>query len=200
MDITLQRDLAGRDTMQRILDAAGMTGCEHVIDYGGGRGVWSQSFPRSTVYDPWPEEWGEPTERQRFTDDLESIDQADGILLVGTQQLLSHQETLAFLDFARQHIEPGGRVLVSLPSVRMVTEWLVRGVQPRNPLWLAQPVLAMRPGWTGAYCTRLRAFTRHAERYGFHVTVLPRSVDDDYKDMIGTVSTGRWYHWLVLER
>jgi hypothetical protein len=203
VDATLDRDLAGRETMDRILEAAGLERCHHVIDYGGGRGgVWSHRFPRATVYDPSPAEWGPPRDGLTFTDTFEGIPSADGIILIGTQQLLSHAPTVEFLEFAREHLEPGGRLLVTVPSIWMVLEWLARGLRPayEYPVWLWHLANSMRPGYTGAYCTRPRAFTRLAREHGLrHIASLSRDIDREYQRMVGCVNTGRWYYWPIFE-
>lgn len=202
-DQTLQRDIAGREAIERILHAAALEGCEHVIDYGGGRGVWSYGFQTATVYDPFPTEWGPPRQGVTFTDSLKGIASADGIIFIGTQQYLSHAQTVEFLDFAREHLEPGGRVLVTIPSVWMVIEWLLRRVRP----WHEYPILfwhlanCLRPGYTGAYPTRWPVFVRLARKHGLtHTATLSRDIDREYQRMVGCVNTGRWYHWLVFER
>jgi SAM-dependent methyltransferase len=201
-DQIYERDFAGLETMQRILHAAGVDGAEHAIDYGGGRGVWSYGFPTATVYDPFPDEWGPARPGVTFTDELDGIEPADAVLLIGVQQLLSHQETVDFLEFARGHLKPGGRVLVTVPAPWMIVEWLLRRVRAfrEYPAWVWQLANCLRPGYAGAYCTRRRVFLRLAREHGLrHIATLSREIDDDYRRMAGAVNTGRWYHWLVFE-
>lgn len=165
--------------------------------------MWSHGFRTATVYDPFPDQWGPAREGLIFTNTLEDIAPADGIVLIGTQQLLSHQQTIEFFDFARQHLEPGGRVLATIPSIWMVLEWLARGLRPayEYPIWLWHLGNSLRAGYTGAYCTRLRAFITLAREHGLrHIATLSRDIDREYQRMVGCVNTGRWYYWPVFER
>lgn len=119
------------------------------------------------------------------------------------QQLLSHGQTIEFLDFARDHLEPGGRILVSLPSVWMITGWLLRGARPvrEYPVWLWHLVNTLRPRYAGSYATRRRVFLGLARQHGLlHTATLSRELDREYQQMASGFSAGRWYHWLVFER
>lgn len=165
--------------------------------------MWSRAFPRSTVYDPFPAEWGDPTDSQIFTDTLEGIDQADGILLIGCQQLLSHRETTAFFRFAAAQLEPGGRLLVTVPSFTMIVEWLVRRERAwrEYPVWLYHLARGLQPGYAGSYPSRWQTIRRLGEQEGLsHVATLSRTIDREYERMIGGHSTRRWYHWLVFQK
>lgn len=204
-DATLERDLAGRETIQRLLDAARITG-ERVIDYGGGRGVWSQGFPTSTVFEPYEEEWGPEQPDREYTASTEGIEPADAILLIAVQQYLSDQDLAAFFTFTREHLQPGGRLLATVASARLTAGWTFSRIQYDGwkalAWWPAQTVWAMlRPvGRLRGYALRRGAFVRLAEQHGLRlVNELPRELDQAYWQMCGAPVSGRGYHWLVLE-
>lgn len=210
-DSVLERDIAGRETIRSILRVAGVDNYQQVIDYGGGRGVWSRDFPQSVVYDPFPSEWGAPSETQRFTDRLDDLPTAECILLINTQRMLSDRETHEWLDFSFGHLEPGGQVLLTVPSPLLLAEWVLTGRRVKHDGLRFQAVWAglaafgaiRRIGRSDRhfYCVRKRAFVKAAELHGLQlVRVLPKSIDRRYWAMMDRPLRGRGYHWLVFER
>lgn len=215
-DQLLARRITGETTIQRVLDAAGLTDCEHVIDYGGGRGVWVWNARRATVYDPIAAELAPGRDQAEhegrpihFTDRLDNIDQADGMLLIAAQQYMTDEQLHDFFTFAAEHLVPGGRLLATVASPLLAVQFMTSRVRydgPRAiPLWGAHATLGAvrRVGWPPGrgYCLRRREFVRIAEQHDLrYVADLGVGVDRDYWRMVGDPRRWRGYHWVVLER
>lgn len=214
------RGIEGRATMDKIMGAAGLLDCEHVIDYGGGRGSWVWTMPKATVYDPISTELAPGREVAQanglpttFTDDLGSIEPGDGMLLIAAQQYMNGKGMHDFLAFAHDHLVPGGRLLATGASPLLVLDWLVHGTRLKydglahQAVWVAHAALGAvrrvghRDG-RSIYCIRPGELIRVAKAHGLrHERTLPRALDAEYWQMVGAERIPRHgYDWLVFVR
>jgi hypothetical protein len=202
------------------MDEAGLLGSRHIIDYGGGRGVWVWTMPRATVYDPFPEELaaGESIAALNglpvtYTSDLAEVERGDGMLLIAAQQYMNDRGLHDFFAFAYDRLTPGGRLLATVAQPSLVVDWLVHGTRVKydglafQAVWLAHAALGAmrrighRDGRT-VYCVRAKEFIRAAASHGLrHVQTLPAALDGEYWKMVGAERIPRrGYGWLVFAR
>ena len=220
-DPLLRRGVEDQPTMRKIMDAAGLLGCEHVIDYGGGRGTWVWTMPKATVYDPFPDELAPGREFAdaqgldiTFTDDLSVIEPGDGMLLIAAQQYMNDRGLHDFFAFAHDHLVPGGRLLATVASPMLVVDWLVNRTRVPYDGWAYQAVwvahaalgtvrrIGHRDNRRTVYCVRPKEFIRAAAEHGLrHRRTLPHALDSEYWAMVGERHIPRHgYAWLVFER
>lgn len=216
-DPLLARGIREQPAIRRILQTAGILDLEHVVDYGGGNGSWTWPLKNAVVYDPDEKELAPGAAYAKenalpvtYTKDRDTIGRADGILLIGVQQLLTDAELRDFFQWAHDHLDPGGRMLCTVSSPLMVLEWLLRMERRRADGTVGQFViwgphaargLYRRIGWDDdrTYCIRGATFLNAAEQHGFRLKEkLPHRVDTEYRRMVGARNRGKFFNWLVL--
>jgi hypothetical protein len=214
----LSRDMEMQGAIGHIRSASGLDDCQRLVDYGGGLGAWSWSHPNAVVYDIDADvlRIGEEFARTqgyttRFVSDVNQVGSAEGMIVVGVQQLLSGRELHAMLSFAADHLEPEGLLLITVATPWMLFEWLIR-LMRRYDGRRAQFAWAYRllrgaalrrvgPGTPSFYCMRPSVLAAAAAEHGL---VLERRLPSDcermYLEAVGSDARLPWYAWLVFRR
>ena len=229
-----ERYLCQRPEMRAILDAGGLSGLDRALDFGGHVGGWAwvmaESCGHVTVLDVDENvlRLGAEFARRNALDAIDFVEisadaladlpPSDGILCVGTLQVMTHAEIRQFLEFARRSLRPGGRMLCNTASPRMLLDWTLRLRRVRVDGWRGQLgwayALVRRFAHTqvahdsrSTYCLRQGALTRTVEQHGFRLERGPRELRSlpvfrEWELSSGYTSPAvlSYYDWYVFER
>ena len=229
-----ERYLRQRPEMRAILDAGGLKGLETVVDFGGHVGGWAwvmaESCQHVTVLAVDQNILASGADFARdngldavdfveiSTEALAAVPPLDGVLCVGTLQVMNHAEIRQFLQFAQGKLRPGGRLLCNTASPRMLLDWTLRLRRVRVDGWLGQLSWAytlvralgqrrVAHDDRQTYCLRPAALIRTVEEHGFRLTRAPRELRSLPVFREWELSSGYespallpYYDWYVFER
>ncbi|NJL53849.1 class I SAM-dependent methyltransferase [bacterium] len=227
-----ERYLKQQNVIEEILDFSHFRGMVTVADFGCHVGGWSwvlsqlnQQVVALDVIDPvvnLAQEFAEYNGVNNINfgtvDGMVSrLTELDGILCVGTIQVMSTRDIYRFFEFAANSLKPGGLLLCNTANPNLVLEWLLTLKRVKYEGWKGQGFwlkMLMRAYRDRAinpdkdyYCLSMGAVINLASQYNLMLKVSPQAyktfhATQEFEDINngGQKSLLRHYDWFLFER